>query len=1046
MRSTLSPHVSLVISVCLATAVAAAQPKPDKQPAVNIPALIDQLTQVAESDIGYSSTITGSSFLPLDRQGHFQVGLLFQKPPAPSEAMREIVKQGAAAVPHLIAHLDDRRKTKIVVGHIASLGHDAGFGGIFYGNEFDYNERTTKTPPLARQEGDEEDGLDQLFGRQATQSHTITVGDLCFVALGQIVNRHFNAVRYQPTAIIIISSPTNSPALIAAVKQEWGQLTPERHRVSLIADFLKPDSEGRRNGACKRLAYYYPDALEPLAVQFLVQPTYNFFDVQAFVHKTLYQTKDAQKRRELFEAYLAKKGRPAREGILGQLFKDLDTLEAHEQHRLFPPLTQFSTQPRELLIELYGYQKDVRSSQRLRYLDALAATDKARLIDEGLIYDHTIKIDRAVRDVLTATQQDDYLARACMKRLLGRGYDAEIEKYCRRRIPQLEGGDRKELEEMLERLGWNLVHVAVERHDVDGLRALIATGANLQAKARNGMTPLHLAAASGDRGSLQLLLDAKVALDPKNARGETPLQLATHADQDETARLLIEKGCAIPDLLTAAVAGQRERAAALLAQDAARIGTTTASERTPLHLAARWGHASVAELLLDRGAAENAKDKEGWTPLLVAIAWKHESVARVLLAHKADVKAQLPYNGPQPLHLAVQTGDAQLVKLLLAHKADVQARAGELYATPLHFAVAKGEPDIAALLLDAGAAIEVKDEKGRTSLHLAAELGRADMARVLLKYKADVAARVQNKEGYAGYQPLHLAAAQGHVAVMEVLLDHKADVRAITKSDECLPLHLAAQAGHIEAARCLLKHGADLNACVEPPFTPLYFAAQSGQTDMIRFLLANKGMIQDSPRDLWGPLPMAASLGHRETVRLLLERKPDLSVRDKQGALHFGLAFDDPALITLLLDHGASADAANENGETPLHEVAQGRNVRVARVLLDHKANIRAVRKGTGAEPLHEAAAHGSPKMVALLLDRGADINSRQQSDGRTALHRAIEAEEEGRSRRAVLDLLLKRKADCSIKDKGGLTPLALAVKKKRTETVHLLRKYGVKE
>ncbi len=39
------------------------------------------------------------------------------------------------------------------------------------------------------------------------------------------------------------------------------------------------------------------------------------------------------------------------------------------------------------------------------------------------------------------------------------------------------------------------------------------------------------------------------------------------------------------------------------------------SGNTPLHDAARYGHADVAALLLDRGAEVNGKTIDGWTPL-----------------------------------------------------------------------------------------------------------------------------------------------------------------------------------------------------------------------------------------------------------------------------------------------------------------------------------------------------------------------------------------------------------------------------------------------
>jgi hypothetical protein len=50
------------------------------QPEDQVEALIDKLREIARGDVGYSATMTGSSFLPLDT---FQPGsmLLFQRPP-----------------------------------------------------------------------------------------------------------------------------------------------------------------------------------------------------------------------------------------------------------------------------------------------------------------------------------------------------------------------------------------------------------------------------------------------------------------------------------------------------------------------------------------------------------------------------------------------------------------------------------------------------------------------------------------------------------------------------------------------------------------------------------------------------------------------------------------------------------------------------------------------------------------------------------------------------------------------------------------------------
>jgi hypothetical protein len=47
------------------------KPAPKEKDAAAILALIDQLAQVAEGDVGYSASVTGSAFLPLDTAGQY---------------------------------------------------------------------------------------------------------------------------------------------------------------------------------------------------------------------------------------------------------------------------------------------------------------------------------------------------------------------------------------------------------------------------------------------------------------------------------------------------------------------------------------------------------------------------------------------------------------------------------------------------------------------------------------------------------------------------------------------------------------------------------------------------------------------------------------------------------------------------------------------------------------------------------------------------------------------------------------------------------------
>jgi hypothetical protein len=224
-----------------AVALAAAAPVRGEPPApADIAALIDRLTEVSSGDVGYSASASGTAFLPLDAHGKIQVTLLGRQPLAPSDTLRQLVKRGVAALPLLLAHLDDKRLTGVTID-------PRGFMNCTYSDYLDRNERSDKPVPTPEREGT------IAFMKDP---YTVTVGDLCFVAIGQIVNRSYDTASYFPTASAFITSMAHSPALRQAVRQAWAALTPERHRAGLVAEFLKPDHPDRRIGACKRLAYY----------------------------------------------------------------------------------------------------------------------------------------------------------------------------------------------------------------------------------------------------------------------------------------------------------------------------------------------------------------------------------------------------------------------------------------------------------------------------------------------------------------------------------------------------------------------------------------------------------------------------------------------------------------------------------------------------------------------------------------------------------------------------------------------------------------------
>jgi ankyrin repeat protein len=124
---------------------------------------------------------------------------------------------------------------------------------------------------------------------------------------------------------------------------------------------------------------------------------------------------------------------------------------------------------------------------------------------------------------------------------------------------------------------------------------------------------------------------------------------------------------------------------------------------TALHWAAEHGNQDVAALLLAAGANPHAETRIGrYTPLHVAAKGGHAAVIRRLVDAKADVGA-VTTTGATPLHFAAEGGNREAVAILLDAGAGVNAREPQWEQTPLMFAAGSGRTAVVKLLLARGA-------------------------------------------------------------------------------------------------------------------------------------------------------------------------------------------------------------------------------------------------------------------------------------------------------------------------------------------------------
>lgn len=217
----------------------------------------------------------------------------------------------------------------------------------------------------------------------------------------------------------------------------------------------------------------------------------------------------------------------------------------------------------------------------------------------------------------------------------------------------------------------------------------------------------------------------------------------------------------------------------------------------PIHNAALQGHTDILKTLLDAGANINAQDDEGETALTCACLGNHWHIVDLLINLGADVNM---YGSMSPLHCTAAGSKCELTKRLIHMGANIDAQTTQRDKlarkgwTALHFAARLGRQINLGILLNEGADPNIKDEDGKTALHLAVvdwqNFAALETVPYLLKHEADALAKDNS-----GHTPLGTMLLRKHKTKKEHSCDmgrvHMAISLLVAAGDrnwECVPV------------------------------------------------------------------------------------------------------------------------------------------------------------------------------------------------------------------------------------------------------------------
>jgi ankyrin repeat protein len=292
---------------------------------------------------------------------------------------------------------------------------------------------------------------------------------------------------------------------------------------------------------------------------------------------------------------------------------------------------------------------------------------------------------------------------------------------------------------------------------------------------------------------------------------------------------------------------------------------------TGLIRAADRGHADIAGRLVQAKIEIDHINNLGWTALHEAIilgdgSRRYVETVRVLVAAGADLRLQSQRDQITPLAHATAKGRSEIAEVLnAALNADRPSR--RVVNRRLLAAAERGDATAAALAIRGGANPETRDEKGRTPLLLAVTKDRVAVARLLVYLGADPTLDDRHDT------PWLVTGVTGSVDMLDVLLPAQPDltIRNRFGGTSLIP---ASERGHVDYVRRVVRTDIDVNHVNDLGWTALLEAVILGDgskryQQIVTILLSAGADPRIADRGGVTALQHATRRGHDEVARIL---------------------------------------------------------------------------------------------------------------------------------------------------------------------------------
>ncbi|KAI8773698.1 poly [ADP-ribose] polymerase tankyrase-like [Biomphalaria glabrata] len=377
-------------------------------------------------------------------------------------------------------------------------------------------------------------------------------------------------------------------------------------------------------------------------------------------------------------------------------------------------------------------------------------------------------------------------------------------------------------------------------------------------------------------------------------------------------------------------------------------------------------------------------------------------------------------------HCAAANSNSKYLEKLLSVQPDVHI-VDSRGNRPLHFAAACESPDNVRLLLEKGANFNDTNNNRELPLHIAIQAKRPENVRLLLEAAANNPTKdpFSDRFGTGGVNrcdnssrtPLHLAADHCVSEVAEILLKFGANVNAklSVSQNQLSPLMTAAAQGDLKMVQLLVKNGADVEQKDRMERRAVIHACMNGSTNVLSYLL-NIGASAEHPDSSGNsPLHYAAAYGWYFTAKLLLEAGVDPNANNMWKLTPVNVAYlkSQVGIVQLLLNHDkVDINFADDNGKTLIFhacesDLLQPDLVEQIKYIIEQKGALCNIRDNSGQTPLHCLASNSvnvddeeknsqetlkteafkqSVSIAQLLIKHGCDVNAVDDNNDSAAM------------------------------------------------------------